>query len=58
MTPEHFKAIRHRFGLSQRGLAKVLRISDIRTIRRYECGETPISGPVSIIMELMENGRF
>lgn len=54
MTPAEFKAIRERYGLTQTELARVLRISDIRTIRRWEQGERAISGPVQIIMELMD----
>lgn len=56
MTPEHFKRIRQRLGLSQAGLAAYLRISDSRTVRRWEAGDYPISGPASIIMEMLEDG--
>jgi transcriptional regulator with XRE-family HTH domain len=35
MTPEQFRAIRKRAGLSQARLAALLRLSDGRTIRRY-----------------------
>lgn len=58
MTPETFKAIRERAGLSQSGLAARLRISDVRTIRRYEHGERAISGPVSLLMEALDEGRL
>lgn len=54
MDQIEFKAIRERYGLTQTELARVLRISDIRTIRRWEQGERAISGPVQIIMELMD----
>lgn len=53
MSPPEITAIRKRYGLSQTELAAVLRISDIRTIRRWEKGEVPISGPASIVLELM-----
>ena len=56
MTPATFKAIRQRAGLTQSGLAGMLRIADIRTIRRWETGEREISGPVSILMELLDAG--
>ena len=56
MTPDAFKAIRERAGLTQTGLAAILRIEDLRTIRRYEHGERAISGPVSYLMELLEAG--
>lgn len=58
MTPTTFKAIRERAGLTQSGLAALLRISDKRTIRRYETGEREISGPVSLLMELLDAGQI
>ncbi len=58
MTPTTFKAIRQRAGLTQSGLAAMLRIADIRTIRRWETGEREISGPVSILMELLDAGKW
>jgi DNA-binding transcriptional regulator YiaG len=54
MTPTEIKAIRQRYGLSQSELAALLRISDLRTIRRWEKGEVPVSGPASIVLELMD----
>lgn len=51
MTPEAFRDIRCRAGLTQSQLAARLRIEDVRTIRRYEKGERVISGPVSLLME-------
>jgi DNA-binding transcriptional regulator YiaG len=56
MTPAAFKSIRTRAGLTQTGLAAILRIEDLRTIRRYETGERSISGPVSLLMELLDAG--
>lgn len=58
MTPAHIKAIRKQAGLSQTGLAAVLRIADQRTIRRWETGKIPISGPASIILELLDAGEL
>lgn len=58
MTPTQFKAIRQRAGLTQSGLAAILRLSDLRTIRRYETGERAISGPVSLLMELLDRGEL
>lgn len=58
MTPEAFKAIRQRAGLTQTELAARLRIEDLRTIRRYEAGERAISGPVSLLMELLDDGEL
>ena len=54
MTPTELKAIRERYGLTQSDLASLLRLSDGRSIRRYEDGSREISGPVSIILELMD----
>lgn len=54
MTPTTFKSIRQRAGLTQSGLADLLRISDKRSIRRWETGEREISGPVAILMELID----
>lgn len=56
MTPATFRAIRERAGLTQSGLAARLRLSDSRTIRRYEDGSREVSGPVSLLMELLDAG--
>lgn len=58
MTPATFKSIRERAGLTQSGLAAILRISDIRTIRKWEAGERAISGPVALLMELLDAGKI
>ena len=58
MTPAELKAIRERAGLTQDQLAKLLRLSDSRTIRRYEDGSREVSGPVAIIMELLDAGEL
>lgn len=54
MTPAELKAIRKRYGLTIRLLADLLRIRDEKTIRRWEKGEVPVSGPASIVLELMD----
>ena len=56
MTPAQFKSIRERAGLTQDQLAKLLRLSDSRTIRRYEDGSRTVSGPVEILMEMLGEG--
>lgn len=56
MTPSQFKAIRTNASLTQEGLAKLLRLSDSRSIRRYEDGSREISGPISLLMELLHDG--
>ena len=58
MTPSTFQRIRSNLGMTQTQLAAVLRIEDIRTIRRWERGERAISGPVSLLMELLDDGRL
>ena len=58
MTPAQFKAIRHAAGMTQRQLAETLRISDGRTVRRWEGGEREISGPVTILMEMLHSGEW
>ena len=58
MTPSTFKSIRKRAGLTQSGLAARLRIEDLRTIRRYERCERAISGPVSLLMEMLDRGEL
>lgn len=58
MTPSEVIAIRKRAGLSQSGLARLLRISDERTVRRWETGDIAVSGPASIILELLDSGEL
>lgn len=58
MTPATFNRIRKKLGMTQTQLAAVLRIEDIRTIRRWEKGQRAISGPVSFLMELLDDGRL
>lgn len=57
MKPEQFKAIRTRARLSQSNLATILRISDGRSIRRWEDGTRAVSGPVSLLMEMIDAGH-
>ena len=58
MNPAEVHSIRKRAGLSQTDLARLLRIADIRTVRRWETGDVPISGPASIILELLDAGEL
>lgn len=55
MTPEEFRAIRTRAGLSLDALARVLRIADKASVHRWEKGLRAISGPVTILMELLDS---
>lgn len=56
MTAAEFKAIRTAKGWSISDLMAVLRITDERSVRRWEDGERPVSGPVSLLMELIRDG--
>lgn len=53
MTPKQFRDIRAAMSLSE--LSEIIRVHP-RTIRRYEDGSVPISGPVSKLMELIQEG--
>jgi hypothetical protein len=50
-TPDELKAARHALGLSADGLARMLRVENGRTVRRWEAGERDIPGPVIVLME-------
>lgn len=58
MTPAEIIAIRKRAGLTQSGLAALLRIADKRTVRRWEAGDIAVSGPASIVLELLDRGEL
>lgn len=56
MTPETIKAARLELGLTQRGLAEALRLSEPYgkdVVRSWESGRRPISGPAAVAIELM-----
>jgi predicted transcriptional regulator len=51
------KESRQALGLSQNDLASRLRLSGgSRSIRKYELGERPVSGPVTVAVEAMLTG--
>ena len=54
MTPIDFKRIRSQTGMTQSRLAQVLQVSSARTIRHWEMGDRSISGPVALLMELID----
>jgi len=58
MTPEELRRIRSEAGLSLDGLAKVLRIADLSTVHRWEKGQRSISGPASILLEMLDRGEL
>jgi DNA-binding transcriptional regulator YiaG len=53
VSPLEFKAARLALGLSQKEMAEALRVAGEATIRSWESGRRPISGPVSVAVELM-----
>jgi len=52
------KSIRARAGLSLAGLLRVLRMKNKRTLRRWDNGEEPPSGPASIVLEMIDQGEL
>ena len=56
MTPDRVREIRLALGLSQNALAEALRLGPNggRTVRRWESGQVPITGPASVALELMK----
>lgn len=58
MTANQFRQIREAADLSRAQLAKLLRIKEVKTIYRYEHGEREISGPVSLLMEMIDQGKL
>ena len=58
MNPANVRRIRHKASLSLDGLAKVLRIGDLSTIHRWEKGARPVSGPASILLEMIDAGEM
>jgi DNA-binding transcriptional regulator YiaG len=58
MQPDEVKSARKELGLSQAGLAAALRMgkNGERQVRRWEEGETAISGPASVALEALQSG--
>jgi predicted transcriptional regulator len=57
MTFEEFINIRKNSGISLGQLSNIIRVHT-RTIRRYEDGSVPISGPVSVLMEMIRDNKI
>lgn len=55
MTPDAFRALLERVGLSQVAAAKLLRV-DGRTARRWASGEAPIPFTAWAILTLIDQG--
>lgn len=58
MTPEAAKAIRKRARLTQGQVARIMRISDRRSIQRWEDGDRAVSGPASMLYEMLDAGEL
>lgn len=58
MTPARFQAIRARAGLSAQGLSDLIGLSGGAAVRKIEAGTRGISGPVAVLMELLEAGKI
>lgn len=58
MTGSELRRIRLEAGLSLDGLAKVLGIESLSSVHRWEKGLRPISGPVAILMEMIDAGEL
>lgn len=58
MRPERVKSIREGLGLTQVDLGTLLRLgpNGKRTVIRWEQGDTPVPGPVSVALEALEAG--
>lgn len=52
------KRIREEAGLSFRELADLLRISDLDGLRQMERGKRRISGPIRLVLEMIDDGRL
>jgi len=51
MTPAELKAIRHSLGMSAEAFARLVRVANGRTVRRWEAAEKDIPGPITLIAE-------
>jgi DNA-binding transcriptional regulator YiaG len=55
MTAAGIRAARSKLGLTQAGLAALLR-SDLRTVQRWESGERGIPGPAAVALDALADG--
>ena len=58
MTPAEFNRIRQSKGLSIAQIARILRSGDRFTIHQLSTGERPVSGPASILLEMLDRGEL
>jgi DNA-binding transcriptional regulator YiaG len=59
MTPDELREARRKLGFSCAALAKALRLGaqGARTVRRWEAGDSQISGPAQVAIEMMLRER-
>ena len=53
MSPADLKAARRELGLSQAGLAALLRVQSDRTVRKWEAAERDIPGSAAVLIEVL-----
>ena len=58
VTGPELRRIRLDKGLTLRQLARLLRIESLTSVHRWEQGLRPISGPVSLLMEMIDAGTL
>ena len=54
LTPDEIRAFRAAEGLTQEDLARKLRLKHKDTVRAWEAGKTPCSGPASIVIRMVQ----
>ena len=59
MTPEQFRDVRKTLGLTQKALAEALRMGrhGWQSISKWESGDNPIPGPVTVAIEYLLRDR-
>ena len=57
MSPEEVREFRRSEGLTQAQLAAKLRLKHKDTLRAWEAGKTPVSGPASLAMRMIAKLR-
>lgn len=58
MTGNDMKSIRQGVGLSLGQLAALVRYKNTDQLRKMESGKVDVAGPVSLILELVRDGRL
>jgi len=56
MTGDRLRAIRKAAGMTQGEVAALMRVNGWRAVSAWETGERSISGPVSVLAELIAAG--